>query len=126
MMGRAERFGAVEELANQLVADIEKLVPILPVPLVAAVMLNSRERWLSAIEVESAARKYIERLEQERAPVYIPDDNRVESILYALETLALRRFVEQSEGCYRAAAENIEILQYYANSLQHWGLSHEN
>jgi glycerol-3-phosphate O-acyltransferase len=126
MMGRAERFGAVEELANQLVADIEKLVPILPVPLVAAVMLNCRERWLSAIEVESAARKYIERLEQEQAPVYIPDDNRVESILYALETLTLRRFVEQSEGCYRAAAENIEVLQYYANSLQHWGLSHEN
>ena len=125
-MDRNIRFDAVEELATQLVAEIEKLVPVLPVPLVAAVMLKNRERWLSAVEVESAAGKFIERLELARAPVYIPEDNRVESVLYALETLTLRRFVQQSDGRYRAASENLEVLEYYANSLEHWDLNHDN
>ena len=125
-MERAERFAAVEALANQLTAGIEKLVPVLPVPLVSAVVLANRERWLTAVEVASAAEKYIRGLERARAPVYIPDEQRVESVLYALETLTLRRFVQQSDGRYRAAAENLKVLEYYANSLKHWDPDHEN
>jgi glycerol-3-phosphate O-acyltransferase len=124
-MERRDRFGAVEALATRLTADIQKLVPVLPVPLVAAIMLEQRDRWLSAVEVESMAEKFIGRLEKAGAPVYIPEDHRVESVLYALDTLALRRFVQHSDGRYRASDENIEVLEYYANSLEHWGMRHE-
>ena len=122
---RKQRFEAVAGLATRLAGDIEKLIPVLPVPLAAAVMLHNRERWMSAIEVESAANRYIERLESVKAPIYIPEEDRVESILYALETLTLRRFVEETDGRYRAATGNVEVLSYYANSLAHWNLDHE-
>ena len=125
-MDRKERFGAVEELADQLAADIEKLVPVLPVPLVASVMLEKREQWLTAVEIEAEANHFLRQLQQAQAPVYIPAESRVESILYALETLTLRRFVEQSDDRYRAASENLEVLKYYANSLAHWDFNHEN
>jgi hypothetical protein len=89
-------------------------------------MLDRRDSWLSAVEIEAAAEKFIGRLEEAGAPVYIPEEHRVESVLYALDTLTLRRFVRHSGGRYRAADENVEVLEYYANSLEHWGLSHEN
>ena len=125
-MDRKDRFGAVEGLAGQLAADIEKLVPVLPVPLVASVMLENHERWLTAVEVESAANHLLRQLEKAQAPVYIPAESRVESILYGLETLTLRRFVQQSNDHFRAAPENLEVLKYYANSLEHWDVNHEN
>ena len=126
IMDREKRFEAVAELADQLAADIEKLIPVLPVPLVATVMLKNREQWLTAVEVEAEANNFLQRLEQAQAPVYIPSESRVESILYALETLNLRRFLQQSDDRYRAAPENLEVLKYYANSLEHWELNHEN
>jgi len=125
-LDRPQRFEAVAQLATQLVDEIGKLVPVLPVPLVAAVMLNNRQRWMSAAEVASEAGKYIERLENAAAPVYISEENRVEILMYALQTLTLRRFVEEADDHYRAARQNIELLAYYANSLACWDLRHEN
>lgn len=119
-MDREERFDAVADLAARLSDAIEKLVPVLPIPLVAAVMQSNRDRWLSAVEVEEAAAQLIERLERKDAPVYIPAEHRVESVLYALETLKLRRLVQESEGRYCAASENLAVLQYYANSMAYW------
>ena len=124
---RTQRFEAVAELATQLVVDIGKLMPVLPVPLVAAVMLNNRERWMSAIEVESEAERYIERLENvQRHRFTFRRKIGSKSLMYALETLTLRRFVEETDDHYRAATAMWKYLHYYANSLAHWDLDHEN
>ena len=34
--------------------------------------------------------------------------------------LTLRHFVEESGGLYRAADDALEMLRYYANSIEHF------
>jgi delta-aminolevulinic acid dehydratase/porphobilinogen synthase len=52
--------------------------------------------------------------------VYVTAKSRVETILNALNMLKIRRLVVESEGIYRAAPGEDDILTYYANSIAHW------
>jgi glycerol-3-phosphate O-acyltransferase len=117
---RADRFLNVEKLAHQLMGAIKHVVPALPIPLVATVMLESRQKGLGAFEVEARVNQLIEELQGRGAHVYVSPRNRVESILSALNMLELRKLVRESEGIYRAVPEEIDVLTYYANSIAHW------
>jgi glycerol-3-phosphate O-acyltransferase len=117
---RADRFLNVEKLAHQLMGAIQHVVPALPIPLVATVMLESRQKGLGAFEVEARVNQLIEELQGRGAHVYVSPRNRVESILSALNMLELRKLVRESEGIYLAVPEEIDVLTYYANSIAHW------
>jgi glycerol-3-phosphate O-acyltransferase len=117
---RADRFLNVEKLAHQLMGAIQHVVPALPISLVASVMLESRQKGLGAIEVETRVNQLIEELRGQGAHVYVSPRNRVESILSALNMLELRKLVRASEGIYMAVPEEIDVLTYYANSIAHW------
>jgi len=117
---RKARFLEVERLAKRLMDAIRNSVPALPVSLVAAVMLESGQKGLSASEVETKVSQTIAALKKQGAPVYLSPENRVESILNALNMLQLRRLVRESEGIYRLVPGENELLAYYANSIAHW------
>jgi glycerol-3-phosphate O-acyltransferase len=117
---RADRFLNVEKLAHQLMGAIKHVVAALPIPLVATVMLESRQTGLGAFEVEARVNQLIEELQGRGAHVYVSPRNRVESILSALNMLELRKLVRESEGIYLAVPEEIDVLTYYANSIAHW------
>jgi len=117
---RKARFLEVQALANQLMDAIKKSVPVLPVSLVAAVMLEWGHSGLSALAVEAKVSQRIAALQNQGAHVYLPPENRVESILNALNMLQLRRLVRESEGVYRLVIEEADLLAYYANSIAHW------
>jgi glycerol-3-phosphate O-acyltransferase len=117
---RKARFLEVQALANQLMDAIKKSVPVLPVSLVAAVMLEWGHSGLSALAVEAKVSQRIAALQNQGAHVYLSPENRVESILNALNMLQLRRLVRESEGVYRLVIEEADLLAYYANSIAHW------
>ncbi len=117
---RRNRFLEVQRIADLLIDAIKQSVPVLPVPLVAAVMLESDHSGLSASQVETRVSQLIARLQKQGAPVYFSPENRVESILNALNMLHLRRLVRESEGIYRTVPEEAGLLAYYANSIAHW------
>ncbi len=119
-MPRDDRFVEIKKLANRLMTDIEQIVPVLPISLVAAVIKEDDRRGLSAFEVEDRVNCLILSLQATGAPVYVTTKNRVETILNALEMLKIRRLVVESEGVYRAAPGEDDILSYYANSIVHW------
>jgi glycerol-3-phosphate O-acyltransferase len=121
-MIREHRFNEMEKFADQLMADIEHVIPILPVALVATVMSASNKDGLSAFEVETRVNELIEGLIAQDAPVYISSRNRVETVLNALNMLKLRKLVVETDGIYRATPGEDEILIYYANSIAHWRL----
>ena len=52
-MSRDDRFQKIENLAEQLMAAIKKVILILPVALVAAIMRASDNQGLSAFEVQA-------------------------------------------------------------------------
>jgi glycerol-3-phosphate O-acyltransferase len=117
---RRKRFLEVQRIADLLMDAIKQSVPALPVSLVAAVMLESDHSGLSASQVETKVSQLIARLQKQGAHVYFSSENRVESILNALNMLQLRRLVRESEGIYRLVPEEAGLLSYYANAIAHW------
>ena len=119
-MDRAARFSEIEKLAVRLMSDIKQVVPVLPVSLVATVMRKTGDQGLSAFEVEAHVNQLIEKLQDSRVPVYVTTRSRVQTILDALNMLKLRHLVVESDGIYKVAPEEYDVLSYYANSIAHW------
>ncbi len=119
-MARADRFAEIEKLAGRLMTGIKKIIPVLPIALVATVIREGDVRGLSAFEVENRVNRLITLLLAKGAPVYVTAKGRVETILNALEMLKIRRLVLESDGIYRATPGEDDMLMYYANSIAHW------
>ena len=119
-MERSLRFQEVAKLADQVMAAIKKVIPILPISLVSTVIKADGRRGLSASEVESQTNRLIEALRLQGAPLYFTSGNRVETTINALNMLTLRRLVMETDGLYQAVVEEDDMLAYYANSIVHW------
>ncbi|NNE81979.1 MAG: glycerol-3-phosphate acyltransferase [Silicimonas sp.] len=97
---------------------ISKVVPILPVPLVASV-LEDADGPITRDELVARARERLERLEASGAHAHIPRKN----LDYAIETgvrmLCLRGMVDESDSVLTIADHERAVLTYYANSIRH-------
>ena len=113
------RFDAVERLGGELLAAIARVVPVLPVSLVASVFERHPERPMSELEVKAKAQSLIDELETRGAYVHIAHADRDYAVTMGLKMLALRHFIRESDGLYRAAEGEGEMLRYYANSIEH-------
>jgi glycerol-3-phosphate O-acyltransferase len=118
-LGKDQRFTRIAELARHLMDAVARLVPVLPVPLMATVFLQSLDRPLSEIEAKSRAAALAERLEGAGAHLYVPRRDREFAFTAGLQALALRRLVEERDGLYAAKGSELPLLRYYANSIAH-------
>ncbi|MEJ2284507.1 MAG: 1-acyl-sn-glycerol-3-phosphate acyltransferase [Desulfobacterales bacterium] len=117
---RDVRFSEIEKLAGRLMSDIKRVIPVLPISLVATVMRETGDQGLSAFEVEAYVNQLIEKLHSDGVPVYVTTRSRVQTILDALNMLKLRHLVIESDGIYKVVPEQYDVLSYYANSIIHW------
>lgn len=118
-LDREARFEAISALARELMHEIGRAVPVLPVPVVARVLLGAGEGGLSEIEIKSRFLALVSRLESAGARIYVPRQDQDYSASVGLRMLTLRRLVEEEEGLFRPRADERSVLEYYANSLQH-------
>jgi glycerol-3-phosphate O-acyltransferase len=119
-LGKEERMPHVEELGRELMARIGAIVPVLPVPLVATVVLGAPDRAWPALALKAEALALAERLRVAGAHVYLPRGDEEYAFDVGLRMLALRRLiVEGPPGTYRAAPGELRVLRYYANSIGH-------
>jgi glycerol-3-phosphate O-acyltransferase len=114
-----ERFARVGELGAHLMSSIGTLIPVLPVPLVASLLVGEPERRFSELELKAGVEALIEQLEARGAHVYIPRRDRDYAVGAGLEMLKLRHLVIEEDGLYRAASGESALLNYYANSIAH-------
>src|SRR6266567_4488870 len=115
------RFTEVEALGTMLMREVGKLVPVLPVSLVASVLMRANGRELSEAEIESGALALIEQVRTQGAHVHVPRQDMSYAVRVGLRMLELRRIVEASNGKYRANPREIVLLRYYANAIaQHF------
>ena len=119
-MTREERFRAVELLSNKLMEGITAVIPVLPVPLVAAVFQENPKYSLTAFQVEERVNGLITDIQAKGAPVFISTRSRVQNTLTALQMLKTRRLLHESNGEYKADPDLQDVLNYYANSITHW------
>ncbi len=115
----AGRRAAVAEVGRSLMAQIGAVVPVLPVPLVAAVFLRDVERSLTELELKSAVQELVAAVEAAGAHVYVPRTDRDYALTVGLRMLTLRRLVLERDGLYRANPLELPLLRYYAHSIDH-------
>ena len=105
-------------------AQIARVVPVVPVSLVATVFVRAPERIWSELELKGEVLRLMEELGRRGAHVYVPRGDQDYAITVGLRMLTLRRLVdggtgERAGGLYRARPEEIPLLRYYASSIAH-------
>ena len=116
---KEERYARIAELGNHLMQSVGKLIPVLPVPLVALVFERNPDRALSELEIKSEVKTLIERLETAGAHIYIPRRDRDYAITTGLRMMLLRHMVEEHDGLYGVDQAEAALMRYYANSIAH-------
>jgi glycerol-3-phosphate O-acyltransferase len=114
-----ERRAAVGHLGRELMDAVGRVVPVLPVPLMASVFVAEPQRALSELELKAEVGRLLARLEAAGAHVYIPRGDFDYALSVGLRMLRLRHLVEESEGLFRAREAELPLLAYYANSISH-------
>jgi glycerol-3-phosphate O-acyltransferase len=115
------RIATVEQLAQDLMAAIGEVVPVLPVALVAEVFLATAPKSISALEVEARVFERMQALETTGAKLYIPRKDRRYAIECGLRMLTLRHLVDETDGLFTMNPAESTLLAYYANSIAHLG-----
>ena len=119
-LDKEDRFVRVESLAKTIMKNIEQVVPIVPNALMSEIFLNNREVWKSALELKAECCERIRQLEKSGAPIDI-SSSAVESVLgAAMDVLIGRGLIEEENNLYRMKESELDIINYYANSIVHW------
>ncbi len=102
-----------EDLAETLMSRIRAAMPLLPVPVVASILLES-----GALPETAIAARYAELV----APSAIPDGlprSPAEDAAYGLSILRRRKLISVENGKIIPRDDEIETLRFYANSVSH-------
>jgi glycerol-3-phosphate O-acyltransferase len=110
-----ERRLAVARLGRTLMDAVGRVVPVVPVALIAHIFLARRS--LTALDLKAETGRLLQRLEG--AHVYVPRRDLDYALTVGLRMLTLRRLVEEREGVFSAREEELPLLRYYANSIAH-------
>ena len=121
-LDKETRIARVEELGRELMTAIGKVIPVVPVPLVATVFVREPERARSELELKAEVLELLRGLTDRGAHVYVPRKDQDYAIVVGLRMLTLRRLVDERDGLFTARPEELPLLRYYANSIAHlWG-----
>jgi glycerol-3-phosphate O-acyltransferase len=108
----------VDALGAELSRRIGKVVPVLPVSLIARVMLAA-ERPVSIIDLKVLAEAELEILHSRGAHSHIPRADLDYAVEVGLRMLTLRGILAETEGGLEVVWSQENILKYYGNAIEH-------
>lgn len=118
-LDRDTRLREVSNLGQHLMAEIGKLIPVLPVPLVATVLLERAGTPISEFELKSSVAALVKRLEAGGARIYLPRSDWDYAVTAGLRMLTERHLVAIQEGLFVVHENELSLVRYYANSIVH-------
>lgn len=104
-----------EHLAELLLEKIAEVVPVVPVPLLAAVMLENND--VAERDLPGLMQIYLNKLGN--AHVHLPQGSIDLAASLALEHLGKRGILLKRDGRVSRVADQETVLQYYANTIAH-------
>jgi glycerol-3-phosphate O-acyltransferase len=123
-LDKDERTPHLARLGEELMAAIGRVIPVVPVPLVATVFVRQMEEGrgepLSELEVKARVYRLMDALTAAGAHVYVPRRDQDYAIEAGLRTLVLRHLVTVEDGLFAPCAEEALLLRYYARSIDHF------
>ena len=99
--------------------EVGRVVPALPVSLVATALLAGGDRGLSSLELKGAVFELMQPSAAAGAHVHIPRSDQEYAVEVGLRMLMLRHLVELNDGVYRPNPREHALLAYYANAIAH-------
>ena len=114
-----ERKREMAALGRHLMDSVGRIVPVLPVPLIATVFVRHGDKAISEMELKGEVVRLVDQLQARGAHVYVPRKDFDYAVNVGLRMLRLRRLVGEREGLYYAQSEELPLLRYYANSIAH-------
>jgi glycerol-3-phosphate O-acyltransferase len=106
-------------LGTDLMHAVGRVVPVVPVALIAQAFVADCKRARSALELKVEVEKILQRLQARGAHVYVPRGDLDYALTVGLRMLRLRRLVDEKDGLYLARPGEDALLSYYANSIAH-------
>ncbi|HTO75586.1 MAG TPA: 1-acyl-sn-glycerol-3-phosphate acyltransferase [Thermoanaerobaculia bacterium] len=119
-LSKDDRRQKVEAFGRDLMGEVARVIPVVPVALVATAFVADPRRAWSELELKAEALRRMRELDARGAHVYIPRGDQDYAIDVGLRMLTLRRLVEESEGLFRPVPAELPLLSYYANSIAHF------
>lgn len=113
------RHSETEKLGHLLMDAVGRVVPALPVSLVATSMLEANGEPMTLFEIKGRVSAMIGELEGDGSYVHIPRADRDYAIAVGLRMLTLRHLVIEDNDKYRINPDEIHIVKYYANAIAH-------
>lgn len=113
------RSARVQALAEDLMRRIGRNMPVLPVPLVAAVLRKGPPEGLSLAAAREAALGVLDRLGALRGYFDIPRADREPAVELGIRLLLQRRIVMRKGGRLQIREARRQFLDYYANTIAH-------
>jgi glycerol-3-phosphate O-acyltransferase len=114
-----ERKAAIADLGSHLMGAVGRIVPVVPVPLMASVFAAEPERSWPELELKAEAKRLLDALDAAGAHVYVPRKDFDYAMRVGLRMLTSRHLVEETDGLYRAIGRELPVLRYSANSIAH-------
>jgi len=118
-LDKERRHAEVAALGRHLMGEVGRLIPVLPVPLVATVLLADPQRAFSRLDLKGAVSQLVESLETRGARLYVPRHDWDYAVDAGLRMLTLRHLVDEVDGLFVMRAHEAPLLRYYANSIAH-------
>ena len=118
-LSREQRQAEVAALGRHLMDQVGQLIPVLPVPLVATLMVADLQRARSAFEIKAEVGALVQQLQVRGARLYLPRQDWDYAIDAGLRMLVQRHMVDEAAGLFTPRAAEAPLLRYYANSIAH-------
>ncbi|MDJ0948468.1 MAG: 1-acyl-sn-glycerol-3-phosphate acyltransferase [Alphaproteobacteria bacterium] len=118
-LDRAARFERIDRLARELMDEISRVMPVLPVPLIAAALLEAPGEAREADALKRRAGALADELIGAGAQMPIPEAERAAALDKAFDSLCQRGLIVRGEAGYAANPEDVPLLRRYVNSIAH-------
>jgi glycerol-3-phosphate O-acyltransferase len=118
-LDRDDRQEAVAELGGSLMAAVGRVIPVLPVSLVATLFVRDPRAQRSELEIKGAVADLVDEVEVCGGRVYVPRRDMDYAVTVGLRMLTMRHLVLEADGLFAANPRELPVLRYYANSIAH-------
>lgn len=114
------RIVRVMELADSLMESLHYVMPIIPVPILCAVLLRAGEKPKTSLEIVGDCDTLIDEMIEKGAAMKAEEKPRQRTLSRGLDLLISRDFLIETNDCYQVNPEYRPLIEYYANSIEHW------
>lgn len=115
-----ERPALMQALGEHLMGEVGKVVPALPVSLVALALSEKADEGMDRLALKARVGELIDQLTESEAHVHLAHHDRDYEVTAGLRMLTMRHIVREAEdGLLMIAEDEKPLVDYYANSIRH-------